>query len=274
MLVALLIGAGNCVCHAQNDRKIDTLQCHSVGFNFGLKLPSTLFSHSTTPEGTVVKDDIMAAIYQGPYWDYGLNCIYKYKSNWLVTLDGNMWIGENNLTRRQERLGDVYTHDAIASVLTPSGFDAVLNCYNRGLSFTAGVGKLFPFDIKKNPNTGIMARVNAGYMFQQTIFTLQQNQAPQIMNDLSLLYDHQRQGVILNEGVGYWLMSNKKTLANLYLEFQVQQCWSFSTRDYVIDYALGLRGPDHNRHFDMMYTLKFCWMIPLTGKPSYDYYYF
>ena len=92
--------------------------------------------------------------------------------------------------------------------------------------------------------------------------------------DYGLLYDHQRQGLMLTEGVGYWLMSNRSNLLNFYVSFEVTQCWSRSTRDHVIDKYLGLNGKDMNRYFDLIYSIKLCWMFPLTGKPSQEYYYY
>ena len=50
--------------------------------------------------------------------------------------------------------------------------------------------------------------------------------------------------------------------------------WSRSTRDYTIDYYLGLQGKDNNRYFDLLYSIKFCWMFPLNGKTTHDYYFY
>jgi hypothetical protein len=37
---------------------------------------------------------------------------------------------------------------------------------------------------------------------------------------------------------------------------------------------MGLNGKDNNRYLDFMVGLKLTWMFPLTGKTSYDYYYY
>jgi len=270
--LALLVMSTNVAATAQTDIKPDTLQCHIVGFNVGLKFPSTRFSFGTAPDGTTHQTATMANLYHGPYNDYGINSFYKYKSNWLVSLDGNLWFGNNNLLYRKERMGSVYTRDSI--VIGAGGTDASVSCYNRGFSIQGGVGKLFPLNPVKNPNTGILARIHAGYMLQQTIFMAQDEKAPQLEGDYGLLYDHQRQGLMLTEGVGYWLMSNRSNLLNFYVTFEVTQCWSRSTRDHVIDNYLGLNGKDMNRYFDLIYSIKLCWMFPLTGKPSQEYYYY
>ena len=44
VLVALLLTVGaNPSATAQGDHKTDTLECHIVGFNVGMKIPSTRF---------------------------------------------------------------------------------------------------------------------------------------------------------------------------------------------------------------------------------------
>ena len=273
VLVALLLTVGaNPSATAQGDHKTDTLECHIVGFNVGMKIPSTRFSFGTAPDGGTSDRATMASLYAPPYMNYGLNAIYKYKNGWLVTLDGDLWFGNNNLLYRKERMGSVYTHDSI--VIGTGGTDASVTCYNRGFSFQGGLGKVIRLAPKKNPNSGILARMSAGYLRQQTIFMPNYDRAPQVDGDYGLLYDHQRHGFILTESLGYWFMSNNSNLLNLYVSFDISQSWSWSTRDYVIDDYLGIHGKDNNRYFDLIYSIKLCWMFPLKGKASHEYYYY
>lgn len=272
LIVGILFFAGNLSAHAQIDLKQDTIECHIVGFNFGVKVPSTHFSFETAPDGSRSQRGTMSSLYEGPWMDYGINAIYKYKSNWLVTLDANLWMGNDNLRNRVERMGSVFSRDSI--VISTGGYDAIVTCYNRGLGFMGGVGKIITPLPERNPNSGILVRLQGGYMFQQSIFKLNNAQAPQIEEDYALLYDHQRQGIVLGQGLGFWFMSNRANLINFYVELNVQQCWSWSTRDYTIDNYLGLQGKDNNHYFDLMYTLKFCWMFPLKGKQAHDIYFY
>ena len=272
LFAALVVAMTMPLANAQNAPKLDTLECHIVGFNVGVKMPSVRYSFGTAPDGSTSQQATMASLYKGPYLDYGINALYKYKSNWLVTLDGNLWFGSNNLLYRKERMGSIYTHDSI--VLGSNGTDAAVTANNRGFSMQVGFGKIFPIMPSKNPNSGILARLSGGYMRQQTIFMPYQEHAPQVEGDYALLYDHQRHGAMLTEALGYWFMSNNTNLLNLYVSFEVSQCWSRSTRDYTIDHYLGLQGKDNNRYFDLIYSLKLCWMFPLKGKTSHDYYFY
>ena len=274
LLLCVLAVAGNGDAMAQLDLKNDTLECPIIGFSVGMMAPSNALSKATAANGSAVEGLRMSDLYSAPWMNVGLDVIYKFKSNWLATLEGDLWFGlsSNNLQHRLERMGNVFTRDSI--VVGEGGTDANVTCYNRGLSFQAGAGKIFPLNPERNPNSGILARVSAGYMWQQTIFMKNSERAPQLTDDYALLYDHQRHGVLLTEGIGYWFMSARSDLANVYVAFEVSQCWSWSTRQYQIDHYLGLQGKDNNRYFDLLYSIKVCWMFPLRGKTVHDYYFY
>ena len=272
MLAAMLILVANVPARAQIDLDSDTLQSHIIGFTVGVRAPSSQLSFGTSPDGVRNQDATMASLYRPPYLDFGINCKYKYQSNWLVTFDLGMWFSDNNLKDRIGRMGDVWTRDS--SIVGTGGTNSGVTCHNRALSIQAGGGKIFPVQPEKNPNSGILALATVGYMRQQTIFNLNLEHAPQLEGDYGLLYDHQRQGLMLTEGLGYWYMSNNSNIYNLYVVFEVSQIWSCSTRDYMIDYKLGLQGKDLNRYFDLMFSLKLCWMFPLTGKKAHDIYFY
>lgn len=271
-ILFLATAAAQPAAQAQSAAKLDTMECHIIGFNVGTLFPSAQGSKVTLPDGTISRNATMASLYKSPYLNFGLDALYKYKSNWLVTLGGSIWFGDDNLNHRIERMGSVFSRDSI--VIGTNGTDAVVTCHNRGISLQAGFGKIIPLMPQKNPNSGLLLRLAGGPMLQQTIFMINEVNAPQIDGDYALLYDHQRSGWMLTEGIGYWFMSNNLNLANLYVSFDVTQCWSHSTRDYTIDNYLGLAGKDNNRYFDLIYTVKFCWMFPLKGKTAREYYYF
>jgi len=273
LVLAAALLAGGTGASAQTPRAgFDTLECHIVGFGFGVMMPAPGLSAETRPDGSVSRTATMASLYKPPYLDFGLNGIYKYKSNWLVTLNADLWFGSDNLQRRAERMGAVYTRDS--TVIGTNGTDAGVSCHNRAFALGAGVGKVFPIAAAKNPNSGPMALLGARYWRQQTIFVNNDVKAPAVTGDYALLYDHQRQGFILSESVGYWFMSNYANLVNFYVAVEVSQCWSRSTRDYTIDHYLGLQGRDKNSYFDLLFTLKLGWMFPLKGKTTHERYFY
>lgn len=268
LLTLLTLGLGT---QAQEINHVDPLATPIIGFSFGVMHPSAAASHAITPTGESSTLGSMPDLYKSPFLGFGLDFDYKFKNNFLLTLDGNIFFGSDNLKDRTNRMSNVFTGDSI--IVGTNGTDAVVTCHNRGLSLKAGIGYIFALN-DKNPNSGILTKVNGGWTQNQTIFMINDVEAPQVTGDYGRLYDHQRRGFMLTESVGYIFMSNHKTLVNIYVAFEVSQCWTKSSRDYVIDDLLHLQGPDNNKYFDLIYSLKFCWMFPLSGKPNYDYYYF
>lgn len=264
MLIGLAANAG-----AQVKLTVDTLECHVIGFSFGLLSPG-YGNTSTGMTGGNVRD-----LYAGPYLNFGINCDYKYKSNWMVTLDADMWFGSNsdNLKDRYERMGDVFSPEHLA--LGWGGYDGNMVFYNRNVAARLGLAKMFTLT-PKNPNSGVLLKVSGGWVTQKTVFYQDFDQSPvmQMSGDYAKLYDHLRNGIILTESLGGYYMNNLSTYVNFRLTFEISQMWTWSSRPYVIDNVMGLNGPDKNRYFDLIYGVRLTWMFPLMGKTTYDYYYY
>lgn len=268
-IMGLAVTLLSTVAQGQVKLNADTLECHIIGFSAGVLMPGT---GSTTSglEGGNMRD-----LYKSPYLDFSLNCDYKYQSNWMMTLDADLWFGltSDNLQRRTERMPSVFQPNGMAYGW--GGTDGYLTAYNRSLAVRPGVAKIITLT-PKNPNSGILLKLSGGWMMQKTIFHQEytENPVPQITGDKGKLYDHMRQGVMLTESIGYVFMSNYSTYINVKVELQVSQCWNWSSRPWVIDDLMGLNGKDGSRYFDMLYGVKLSWMFPLMGKTTYDYYYY
>lgn len=254
---------------AQVKLSVDTLECHIIGFSAGLLAPGGGSASGGFNGGN------MGDLYGSPWLDFALNCDYKYQSNWLVSLDADMWFGWNsdNLQQRSERMPNVYLPNGIA--YSWGGTDGYLGAYNRGLTARIGGAKIIPV-IKGNPNSGIFLKLSGGWFLQQTVFNQEYTEAPvpQVTGDYKKLYDHLRNGAILTESIGFVFMSNYSTYVNVRLSFDISQCLSWASRPYTIDNVMGLNGKDNNRYFDLLYGVKLTWMFPLMGKTTYDYYYY
>lgn len=241
-------------------KQTDTLDCFLVGFNF-----STMLSGGERVVGGE-KTDIL----KNPFLNFGVNGFYKTKSNWTFGIEGDLYFGNDNLKNREQRLQGLYTTEG--TMIGSGGGDAGIEAFNRGLSLTGNVGKIIPVS-SKNVNSGIFCSLGAGFTQSQLIYQINAEEAPQIDGDYALLYDHQQRGLVLAENIGYWFMSNSKTYLNCMVSFEMQQWFTHSTRDYVIDYCQNIFGKDDNRYFTPIYSLKLIWMFPLTGKSDQEYYY-
>lgn len=257
------------IAMAQVKLSVDTLQCHIVGFSAGVQMPLG-GNNSLGLEGGNMID-----LYRGPYLDFGVEWDYLFRSGWMLTLDGDLWFGYNsdNLKMRLERMGDVYNSQG--SAMSWGGTDGVVTAYNRSLAVRPGVAKMFHI-LPQDPNSGLFVKLSGGWWMQKTVFSQDMNESevPQLTGSYQYLYDHLRHGVMLTESVGFTYMSNYNTYINIKISFDLSQCWSWSTRAHTIDNVVGLNGKDESRYFDLMFGIKLSWMFPITGRTSYDYYYY
>ena len=247
----------------------DTLECYIVGFSAGMMMPGS-GSNSLGLQGGNMRD-----LYDGSNLNFAIEGSYKTQGGWLSCLDADLWFGLNsdNLSQRDARYSNIFLPGNFT--LSWGGYDGRVTAYNRGLAVRPGVGKIINI-LPKNPNSGILLKVGAGWMMQKTVFNQDFDQAPvpQLNGDYAKLYDHLRNGVILTESIGLIYMSNYLTYINLKVSFDISQCWSWSSRSYQIDELMGLNGKDQSRYFDLIYGFKLTWMFPFTGKTTYDYYYY
>ena len=247
----------------------DTLECYIVGFSAGVMMPGS-GSNSLGLQGGNMKD-----LYNGGNLNFAIDGSYKTQSGWLPSLDADLWFGlsSDNLNQRDKRYSNIFLPGDYT--LCWGGYDGRVTAYNRGLAVRPGIGKIIRV-LPKNPNSGLLLKMSAGWMMQKTVFNqdFDQSPVPQLKGDYAKLYDHLRNGVILTESIGMIYMSNYLTYINVKLTFDISQCWSWSSRSYQIDEIMGLNGKDNSRYFDLMYGFKLTWMFPFTGKPTYDYYYY
>ena len=264
LLIVMAIGA-----NAQVKEQVDTLQCNIIGFGVGTLMPVSGSSSGGLEGGT------MMDLYKGPSINFALEWGYKFLDGWMLSTDADLWFGYNsdNLQDREARLGDLYTSQGY--LMSWGGYDGSVTLYNRGIAVRPGIGKIINI-MPKNPNSGILLKLSGGWFMQKTVHMQDMNESlvPQLNDKYMKLYDHLRNGVILTQSVGFIFMSNYQTYINFKVMLDISECVSWSSRPYVIDNLMGLHGKDKNRYFDLIVGLKVSWMFPLTGRTSYDYYYY
>ena len=179
----------------------------------------------------------------------------------------------DNLLNRRERMPQVFNGSGL--IIGWGGYDSEMRLYNRAISFRPGVGYIFRV-LKNDPNSGLFVKANAGWFTQRTMFYQNYSQAPvpQLEGDYRKLYDHNRNGAILSQSIGFIYMSNYNTYINFKVSLELSECFSWSTRSYQLDQHMGLQGKDGARYFDLLAGVKISWMFPITGRTAYDYYYY
>jgi hypothetical protein len=193
---------------------------------------------------------------------------WKTRNNWIFTLDFGFQFGSNNVKHLEDYLATLYTDSSKPIIVGTDGTDAGVVAYNRNLSLSISVGKIFPI-FHDNPNSGIEASVCLGFLQHQIIYEATQSKVLQLEDDYKYLYDRQMRGPMTGLFLGYRHIS-KKTYANWFAGIDWKVAFTKMTRKYQAD----LMGGDNTRYTDHMITLKVGWMFPFFGRSSDKIYYF
>lgn len=189
----------------------------------------------------------------------------KLKSQWLFGANYSFIFG-NDIKNQDNYFHRIKTSDGY--VLDGNGQFAELFLYQRGFNASLQFGR--QFDIWNiNPNSGPYFLVSPGYFQHYVRIENPDNVTPQIAGDYLKGYDRLTAGFSLTEFVGYRFFSNNR-LFNFYLGVEFTQAWTQSQRSFNYDDM----ARDTKERLDLMYGIKFGWMIPLYGRVPNDYYYY
>jgi hypothetical protein len=198
----------------------------------------------------------------GPNLNVGASFMLKSKRNWLFGIESNYFFGrnvkENVLTQLKNSDGQITDNE---------GFPADLRVTERGLGIHLTVGKIFKF-LSPNPNSGFMVSAGAGYLQHKIKLYDAQRKIAAVKDDLAYGYDRLSCGISFTQFVGYMYLSDNRLL-NLYFGLESYQAFTQSIRK--INYDTGL--PDTKKRFDMLYGLRFGWILPLYKKKPSEFYY-
>ncbi len=264
-------------------------------FTLFITLITVLSGIAQTPRH-IEKESIPTAMFQVTYAaqfpgldtkiDYGFtnsiggSFIYKTKSNWLFTANGNFVFGNKLKDDRIGILGEgITTYEG--EVIGGGGLAASLAMFQRGFHFQAEIGKLFAF--KPNPNSGFFVQAGIGYLRNRIRIDYQieaQNPPYPLMDDYQYGYDRMRGGVAFHGEAGYLIMSNSR-IYNFSVSLEVTYARTKSLRDYDFrvyydeDGTPQIKGyTDKNKRFnDLYYGIRVSWLIPTYQRQPEEYYY-
>lgn len=192
----------------------------------------------------------------------GASFAVKTKANWYYGFKGNFIFG-----------GSVNDTRVLRNIITSDGYiidndgrltDVYLG--ERGSSFFLTGGRLFNV-LAPNKNSGILAYGGFG-MLQHKISIKFQDEIVSLTDEHKKGYDRFSVGYALNGYVGYLFMS-KNRLANFMLGFDYTQGWTKSLRKYNYD----TQEIDDKRHNDILYGIRFSWIIRLNKRQDEEFYY-
>jgi hypothetical protein len=192
----------------------------------------------------------------------GLSCAYKFKSNFMLGVEGGYIFGnridESNLLR-----GVLTSEDQI---IDRYGQAATVFLYERGYTIMGYAGKVIPV-AGPNPNSGLLLKVGGGYMRHKIRIETQENEVPQIEGEYLKGYDRLCAGPAAMLFMGYQHLSSSR-FVNFMVGFEMMLGFTSSLRPYNFDTG---RADDGVR-FDGLNGLRVGWTLPIYRRHDDAFY--
>jgi len=193
----------------------------------------------------------------------GMPLLYKTKKNIIFGVEGNYFFG----THIKERvMGNLLTPDG--TITDVNGNPATFRLNERGWNVYGLFGKVFN-QLGHNKNSGLMAVLGLGYMRHKINIYDVGKTLPQIQGDLVKGYDRLTGGPAASQFLGYLFISQNR-LANFYAGFEIQEGLTKGLRGYQYH----LMKADTEPRLDILYGIRFGWLLPLYKKAPKDFYYY
>ncbi|MCX7861743.1 MAG: hypothetical protein N2449_01965 [Bacteroidales bacterium] len=196
----------------------------------------------------------------------GGSFLWKLKNNFIFELNANHIFGSKLKGDAAHIFDSIKTSNGM--IINMHGEYAKVRTFERGFFVGFRMGYIINFK-KPNPNSGLMLMMGAGHLQHKIRIENDGNNAPQIINEYKLGYDKMRYGLSLSQFIGYVYFSKSQVL-NFYIGTEFYQAWTKSGRSWDFN----LMKKDENKYFDVLYSLKFGWIIPIYSKAPQQYYFY
>jgi hypothetical protein len=191
---------------------------------------------------------------------------FGFKTNKNITF-GLEWhyFFSKNVKEANEILKGLYNSQGF--FLDQNGDPSLVAVFERGHIITGTVGKIFPIGI--NYDSGLQVKFGAGFMRHRIRIDNEFEETPQISGEYKELYDRLTSGLVLSQFVGYTHFGSTRVV-NYYIGFEIFEGFTKGRRDWQAD----LQRPYTESRFELLYGVKFGWMIPFRRRLVADYYVF
>lgn len=195
----------------------------------------------------------------------GFGYMLKGKNGWSLAVEGN-YIFRDRIKDPASILSGIMTSDGF--IIDEGGVFANVMLLERGFSFWAKIGKLFPVT-GPNPNSGILVQLGGGMLQHKIRIEVPTNSAPQLKGDYKKGYDHLCNGPAVSQFIGYQYLGNTRKV-NFFAGLEFTQAYTMSRRSY---YFNDMKRPDEKR-LDLLSSVKIGWNLPLYKKVRQKFYYY
>lgn len=194
----------------------------------------------------------------------GAGLFYKNKNNFVFGTDFNFYFG-NKIKNADSLFNGVNTAEAF--LIDGDGQFAALYLYERGFSFNLIAGK--QLSVGKKHYGGLNVLLSAGFLQHKIRIENPESTAPIASGEYKKLFDFLSNGISISQYVGYNYLGKKK-VSNFSLGLEITEAFTQGRRDYLYP----LKGPDNAKRLDLLFGLKFGWILPLFEKSDHTKYYF
>jgi len=189
---------------------------------------------------------------------------FKTKSNWQFDIESGMYFGTD--VKRRGLLRDII-NDA-GDVTDADGELVKVVLEIRGFNIFASGGKIFPI-LPQNKNSGILVKAGVGYMQHRIKADFRDGTVFQLSDENLKGYDRLHTGIAFRQFVGFQYYGSRNLLS-FYLGVEFNQGLTINRRGYNYDE----RAFDTERKQDLLYGIRFGWVLPIRSRASEEFYYY
>ena len=191
---------------------------------------------------------------------------YKSATNWIFSFDGGYMFGTNLKKEAYSVLNPLKTAQGQITSKYGTPSDIVLN--ERGFSFSITGGKILPF-LQTNKNSGPFIMFGGTFLQHKIRIDVKGNDAPQLSDEYKKGYDRLTNGWGFRQFVGYRHYSESR-MFNFYIGLETTQAYTQNKRAYNYD----TMQYDNTKHWDLLYSIKVGFVIPLARREPAEFYIF
>jgi hypothetical protein len=192
----------------------------------------------------------------------GLCAYVKLRSNYLIGAEGSFLFGRKVIeTGLLSGLANSY-----GQILDQDGQPAQVLLFERGYTLMAVLGKIIPI-VGPNPNSGLMLKLNLGYLRHKIRIETQVDEVPQLEGDYLQGYDRLTGGPAFGLSVGYQHFGNKR-FVNFYFGFEA--LYAFTQPLRAVNFDTG--KSDADTRVDQLTGLRAGWTIPIYRRKATGFY--
>lgn len=138
----------------------------------------------------------------------------------------------------------------------------------RGLNLFLSGAKVFNL-LSANANSGLVTEFGIGYFQHRIKVDYRDGEVFQLSDEMLKGYDRLHTGLAIRQFVGYQYFG-PKNLLNFYLGLEFQQAFTVNRRCFNYD----TKEFDTSQKKDLLYGLRFGWIIPIKKRSSEEFYYY